>query len=78
MSRYRTLVEHHKKNQDNLRYYDLLRHAVSAQRDMKETNQLQFRSAYWRIYDTDTMPCHYCRSSIVLIMSVPKHYCTEC
>ena len=34
-------------------------------------------SAYWRIYDTDTMPCHYCRSSIVQIMSVSKHYCTR-
>ena len=34
-------------------------------------------SAYWRIYDTDIMPCHYCRSSVVLIISVPEDYCTR-
>ena len=30
------------KYQDNQKYYHLLRHTVSAQRDMKKTNQVQF------------------------------------
>ena len=37
-----SLVEHYKKYQDYLRYDHLLRHTVSAQRDMKKTNQVQF------------------------------------